>query len=151
MILKNTLSIRCRSSLVSGDGLLFLSLCLFCATGCIPMRFTTSPGASGRIVDAATHKPVDGAEVVLSRSTYPPESADFAFTNSRSPKVMSQTNGNFAIPAERRLDLYFVPVDAFPRFGMAVIKRQGYKTTCIPFWSRSVAALGEIPIPSASP
>jgi hypothetical protein len=118
------------------------------ATGCIPLRFTTSPGANGRIVDASTRAPVSGAEVVISRSTYPPPSANAAYTNSRAPIVMSREAGQFNLPLERRLDLYFLPVDAFPRFGLLVIKRPGYRTTCVPFWSRSVADLGDIPLVS---
>ena len=123
--------------------LLFLSGALL-ITGCVPIRFTTSPGASGKIVDASTHSPVSAAEIVISRSTYPPESPDSAFTNSRPPLVMSLQAGQFSIPLERRLDLFFVPVDFFPRFGLLVVRCQGYETTCVPFWSRSVAELGEI-------
>jgi hypothetical protein len=122
--------------------ILLVGLC----SGCIPLRFTTSPGASGRIVDAKTHLPVPGAELVISRSTYPPASADNAFANGRSPTVMSSGNGQFSLPLERRFDLYFLPVDAFSRFGLLVVKREGYATTCVPFWSHSVAALGEIPV-----
>jgi hypothetical protein len=121
---------------------------VFCC-GCIPLRFTTSPGASGTIVDAATRAPLNGAEIVISRSTYPPESPEKAFSNGRSPKVMSHENGGFALPAERRVDLYCVPVDVFPRFGLLVIKHQGYATTCVPFWSHSVSDLGEIAIEPA--
>ena len=87
--------------------------------------------------------------MVISRSTYPPESAEKAFANSRSPKVISHEEGIFSVPLERRVDLYCIPVDMFPRFGMLVIKRQGYETTCVPFWSHSVADLGEIPVRSA--
>jgi len=125
--------------------ILFAWLC----SSCVPLRFTTSPGATGRIVDAATHAPITGAEVVVSRSTYPPSSADGAFTNSRPPTVMSSDAGRFNLPLERRLDLYFVPVDIFPRFGLLVVKRQGYQTVCVPFWSRSVAELGDIQLKTA--
>jgi len=120
----------------------------FCPA-CIPLKFTTSPGASGRVVDASTHAPLSGAQVAISRLTYPPDSADNAFTNSRSPIVMSQAGGAFSIPPERRLDLYFIPVDAFPRFGLLVIKCPGYETTCVPFWSRFAADLGDIQVPPA--
>jgi hypothetical protein len=118
---------------------------LMCA-GCIPIRFTTSPGATGKIVDASTHVPLSGAEVLISRATYPPTSPDAAFTNSRPPTVMSQESGRFSVPHERRVDLFFVPVDFFPRFGLLVVKREGYETTCVPFWSRSMAELGEIQV-----
>ena len=124
-------------------GLLSLS------AGCVPLKYTISPGATGRIVDAATRAPVSGAEVVISRSTYPPESPDKAFDNSRSPTVMSNDQGTFSLPVERRVDLYCVPVDVFPRFGLLVVKCKGYATTCLPFWSHSVADLGDIPVPTA--
>lgn len=114
--------------------------------GCIPLRFTTSPGASGRIVDATTGSPINGAEVVVSRSTYPPESTEKAFSNSRSPKVLSSQNGGFSLPAERRMDIYCIPVDGFSRFGLLVVKHDGYVMTCVPFWSHTVAELGEIRI-----
>lgn len=115
-------------------------------TGCVPIRFTTSPGATGRIVDASTHAPVSGAEIVISRSTYPPESLEKAFVNKRPPMVMSREAGQFSVPFERRLDLFFAPIDFFPRFGLLVIRCQGYETRCVPFWSRSVADLGEIDV-----
>jgi hypothetical protein len=124
--------------------LLSVLFVVWLCTGCVPMRFTTSPGASGKIVDASSHSPLSGAEIVISRSTYPPDSADKAFANRRPPIVMSREGGLFSVPLERRLDLYFVPLDAFPRFGLLVVKCQGYETTCVPFWSRSVADLGEI-------
>ena len=119
------------------------------ASGCVPLRFTTSPGAKGIVVDAATHRPISDAQIVVSRSIYPPSSADSAFDNSRPPKVMSRAEGQFQVPLERRLDLYFLPVDIFPRFGLLVIKRPGYQTTCVPFWSRSVADLGVITVKSS--
>jgi hypothetical protein len=139
--------VSCPKKLNFSFGLLILTFGWLCA-GCIPLRFTTSPGATGRVVDASTHSPLSGAEVAISRSTYPPESADKAFGNARSPVVMSQGAGSFSVPPERRLDLYFVPLDVFPRFGLLVVKCPGYETTCIPFWSRSVADLGEIQIRS---
>lgn len=128
-----------------GLSLVGLAVAWLC-TGCIPIRFTTSPGARGKVVDVVTHSPVQGAELVVSRSTYPPDSPDKAFAYRRAPVVMSQQDGQFSIPLERRLDLYFVPVDVFPRFGLLVVRCQGYETTCVPFWSRSVAELGEIQV-----
>jgi|SRR6516162_4897168 len=113
-------------------------------SACIPLRYTTSPGATGRIVDARTQAPLTGAEVLISRSTYPPSSPEAAFTNGRPPTVMSREAGQFTVPLERRIDLYFLPVDAFPRFGLLVVRHAGYETTCVPFWSKSVAELGDV-------
>src|SRR5215469_10372857 len=84
--------------------------------GCIPLRFTTSPGATGRIVDASSEAPISGAQLAISLSTYPPESPERAFTNKRSPTVVSREDGRFSVPLERRVDLYCIPVDAFRRF-----------------------------------
>jgi hypothetical protein len=134
-----------------------LQLCwLFCilallSSGCVPWKFTTSPGATGRVVDARTHTPISGAELVISRSTYPPPSVEKAFVNHRAPMVMTGETGGFSVPLQRRIDLYCVPVDIFPRFGLLVVRCQGYKSACVPFWSRSVADLGEIQLETAAP
>src|ERR1051326_46864 len=116
---------------------------LLCS-GCFPMRFTTSPGAAGKIVDAQTRAPLSGAEVVVSNSTYPPPSAEEAFINRRSPIVLSDNDGQFSIPAERGWDLFFLPIDAFPPFGLLVVKRDGYEAALVPMWSRSVDPVGEV-------
>jgi len=36
--------------------------------GCIPMRYTSGPGAKGRVVDANSHAPVADAFVTMTRS-----------------------------------------------------------------------------------
>lgn len=131
------------ASRLAGTALAVLALMLGCG-GCIPLRFNTSPGATGRVVDASTHAPISGAEIVISRSTYPPESGEKAFENRRDPLVLSQQGGSFSIPPERRLDLYCLPVDVFPRFGLLVVRQKGYQIACVPFWSKSTAELGEI-------
>jgi hypothetical protein len=75
----------CRMSRPAG---LFLLLPLFVSlSGCLPLRYNTSPGASGMVVDAERHSPIAGAEVVVSELIYPPPSAEAAFTNSRPPLV----------------------------------------------------------------
>jgi hypothetical protein len=63
---------------------------------------------------------------------------------------MSSEGGRFNVPKERRLDLYLLPVDIFPRFGLLVIRHEGYETTCVPFWSHSMADLGQIPLKQVS-
>jgi hypothetical protein len=138
-------SCDCRTARSIGPMLICCLMAWLCAA-CVPLRFTTSPGATGKIVDATTESPVTGAEVLISRSTYPPPSPDKAFANGRSPTVMSRDGGEFSVPLERRMDLYCFPIDVFPRFGLLVVKRPGYETTCIPFWSRSIADLGEIKV-----
>jgi len=39
-------------------------------SGCIPMRFLTSPGVSGMVADEQTHVPLSSAEVVVSFAHY---------------------------------------------------------------------------------
>jgi hypothetical protein len=121
----------------------FLLVLLVCC-GCLPLRFNTSPGASGVVVDAERHAPIAGAEVVVSQMIYPPPSAEEAFTNSRPPLVTTDTAGHFSIPAERRWDFFVVPIDAFPRFGLLVVRCEGYQSLTIPFWSRTVQDIGDI-------
>jgi hypothetical protein len=96
------------------------------------------------VVDAQTHAPLVGAEVVVSNSTYPPNSAEEAFNNHRSAIVLSDNDGQFSIPPERSWDLYFLPIDVFPPFGLLVVKRDGYEATLVPMWSRSVEPVGEV-------
>ena len=129
---------------------LFCILALACP-GCVPWKFTTSPGATGSVVDARTHTPITGAELVISRSTYPPDSVEKAFQNHRAPMVMTAETGRFSVPLQRRLDLYCIPVDIFPRFGLLVVRCHGYKSACVPFWSRSVADVGEIQLETTAP
>jgi hypothetical protein len=122
---------------------LLLTLALLC-TACLPLRLTTSPGASGRVLDSQTRAPIAGAEVVISRSTYPPPSVEEAFSNHRSSIVSTDTAGQFSIPPEHGWNLFVLPVDAFPPFGLLVVKRNGYQAALVPMWSRSVKPLGEL-------
>lgn len=123
---------------------------LACAcSGCVPLRFNTSPGASGVVVDAERHAPLPGAEVVVSQLIYPPPSADEAFINSRPPVVMTDASGHFTIPPQRRWDFFVVPIDVFPRFGLLVVKCEGYTSATVPFWSRAVQNVGDIALKPA--
>lgn len=122
---------------------LCLAVCLL-LSGCLPLPYNTSPGASGVVLDAKRHAPIAGAEVVVSELIYPPPSAEAAFTNSRPPLVTTDTTGHFSIPAERRWDFFVIPIDVFPRFGLLVVKCDGYEPLTMPFWSRKVQDVGEI-------
>jgi hypothetical protein len=113
-------------------------------SGCLPLRYNASPGASGVVVDAERHSPIAGAEVVVSQLIYPPTSAEAAFTNSRPPVVTTDTVGHFSIPAERRWDFFVIPIDVFPRFGLLVVKRDGYEPMTVPFWSRTAEDVGQL-------
>ena len=123
----------------------FLSLAVCVSlSGCLPLPYNTSPGASGVVYDAKRHAPIVGAEVVVSELIYPPPSAEAAFTNSRPPVVTTDTAGHFSIPAERRWDFFVIPIDVFPRFGLLVVKCEGYQPLTVPFWSRTVQDVGEL-------
>jgi hypothetical protein len=129
-----------------------LLIALLLLPACLPLRFTTSPGALGVVVDEQTRAPIAGAEVVVSRSTYPPASVGEAITNSRPPAITTETNGTFSIPPERAWDFFVIPVDAFPHLGLLVVKHDGYDPVMVPFWSRSTKPLGEVLMkPSANP
>jgi hypothetical protein len=64
--------------------------------------------------------------------------------------IITASAGHFSIPAERRFDLYVLPIDLFPRFGMLVVKRYGYESAVVPFWSKSVKDLGEVALAPVS-
>jgi len=137
---------QCRSTLCVAQVLSFsisAVLCVACS-GCLPLRFNTSPGATGVVLDSEHRAPIAGAQVVVSHLIYPPPSADEAFTNSRPPLVTTDAGGHFSLPAERRWDFFVVPMDIFPRFGLLVVKCEGYQTLVVPFWSKTVTDVGEI-------
>jgi hypothetical protein len=119
------------------------------STGCFPARFTTSPGASGRVIDARTRDPVQGAEVFVSRAFYkfytftnhtmegvaqegktipPPEPPplNLALSKSRPPIVLTDADGRFDIPPVKRWGIYIVPMDIAPSHGALVVRRDGY-------------------------
>jgi hypothetical protein len=144
-----------------------IALCLLCS-GCWPMRFTASPGATGMVLDAHSHVPIAGAEVFVSRARYTlplvtnsvtgeieavgctvdqlvPPSLSAAVTNARPPIVITGSDGRFSIPPLKRWGIYVVPMDVFAPKGTLVVRREGY-TNAIRylFAPSSVADVGEI-------
>jgi hypothetical protein len=121
----------------------FLSVMMlgFVCSGCLTFEHqVTSPGASGAVLDAQTHTPLGGAEVVVSRlfcyaGTNPPAVSD-AITNTRPPVVTTGKDGRFRIPAEQHWELivdYLIePYRA--RAGTLVVQRAGYEPVAIPLW-----------------
>jgi hypothetical protein len=110
---------------------------LFC-TGCWPLRLTTSPGASGMLVDGHTLVPISGAQVQVCRSTYggaPPRSITDALKNARRSKVITRANGRFSVRREHKWILYFPSPTMAPRTGSLVIQRQGYEPVMLPLIS----------------
>lgn len=116
-----------------------MALGLLCA-GCLKLeRQVTSPGAKGVVLDAQTHAPLSGADVVVSRlfylSTNPPAISD-ALTNTRPPVVTTGKNGRFRIPAEQHRELivdYLIQPYHAPG-GTLIVQRAGYEPAAIPLW-----------------
>jgi len=112
---------------------------LMCA-GCLKFEHqVTSPGARGIVLDAQTHAPLSGADVVVSRlyylSTNPPAILD-VLTNTRPPVVTTGKDGRFRIPAEQHHELvvdYLIQPYRAPG-GTLIIRRAGYEPAAIPLW-----------------
>ena len=65
----------------------------------------TSLGARGVVLDAQTHSPLSGADVVVSRLWSDSPTASDALTNTRRPVVTTGKDGRFRVPAERHWNL----------------------------------------------
>lgn len=110
----------------------------FLCSGCL-FRLehnTVSPGACGVVLDAQTHAPLTGAQVVVSKlSDVQPPSAPDAFTNSRTPVVTTGKNGRFSIRPVRHW--FFVPY-LTERYstpgGTLVVRRAGYEPATVQLW-----------------
>ncbi len=101
-----------------------------CCTGCVPLRPVTSPGASGTVMDARTHAPVGGAQVVVCRVDWnerKPRTVEERLTNARPPRVITKANGKFLIRDEHQLVMYFPVEKLLPSLGELVITREGYE------------------------
>ena len=113
-----------------------LAVGLLCA-GCYPQRITTSPGASGVVLDAETHDPLPGAQVVMAdsrRRSWPDSTAQSlaeALTNARPPVVITGTNGTFLIPREH-LWVINNPMPEWHTYGTLIILKDGYQPALIP-------------------
>lgn len=124
------MTIRCLSVMLFG---------LLCS-GCLKFEHqVTSPGAKGIVLDAQTHAPLSGADVVVSRlynfSTNPPAISD-ALTNTRPPVVRTGKDGRFRVPAEQHHQLivdYLIEPYRAPG-GTLIVQRAGYQPVAIPLW-----------------
>lgn len=118
-------------------GLCAVLLALVCS-GCL-LRLehnTTSPGGRGIVLDAQTHAPLSGAEVVISRvaDMQAPKVSD-ALTNTRPPVVTTRANGRFSIRPERQWDLVYYLTERFRRpGGTLVAQHPGYEPAVVPLW-----------------
>jgi hypothetical protein len=106
-------------------------------TGCWPVRITSSPGASGFVLDRQTRQAVSGAQVAVSRSwrrewpDYGPPTLDEALADTRPPLVITDTNGHFFIPPQQEWLKDYPPPEQ-PDRGTLVVRREGYKPAMIP-------------------
>ena len=60
------------------------------STGCVPMRYMSGPAAKGRVVDAKSQAPIEGASVTLTRS------------KGSAAQTSSSKDGNFHIRSGHR-------------------------------------------------
>ena len=109
-------------------------------TGCLKYeRQVTGPGAMGVVLDAQTHAPLSGTDVVISRlysfSTNPPTVWD-ALTNTRPLVVTTGKDGRFRIPAEQHHELIvdYLIEPYRPPGGTLVVQRAGYQPAAVPLW-----------------
>ena len=108
-------------------------------SGCLKFEHhITSPSAQGVVLDARTHSPLRGAQVVVSRTqfwTNSPAVAE-ALTNTRPPVVTTRKNGRFYIPAEGRWNLVvdYLIAPLHKPGGTLVVQRDGYELVAIPLW-----------------
>lgn len=85
---------------------------------CFPMRFTDLPGASGRIIDARTEKPVANAKITLTLQN----------PGEKNGPIMATTDedGKFLIKPKKSWGIYIVPMDFVGYFGKISIDAVGY-------------------------
>lgn len=121
-------------------------LTLAASSGCIPYRFTTKPGATGRVLDARNQKPVAGA-VVVSLST----------TGSglvQEGLALPAADGSFRIPASVEWGVIVgAPLPVYRRTRVE-FRARGYFTAHRDFKSTSAGPeytqLGEVPLTPTS-
>jgi hypothetical protein len=88
----------------------------------VPYHYTIRPGVSGRVVDRRSLEPISSAKVtVVSRSVVPRQA----------PLTLSVTvnsDGRFALPAERRWGLYIAPMDIWGPMSETTVSAVDYET-----------------------
>jgi hypothetical protein len=113
------------------------AVALLCAGCYYPRQMTTSPGASGEVLDAKTLTGVSGAYVEVSNSRRvgwqddPAPTLDEALANARTPSVKTGTNGDFYIPRESVLILNSSMED-WHAYGTLIILKDGYAPGLFP-------------------
>jgi hypothetical protein len=100
-------------------------LALICC-GCILEHRTVSGGASGVVLDSASHQPVLGAKVGVAEYREDPPIFTNALKCIRKPIVVTDGIGYFQIPAKQRWVLTFPIGDYWPPPQTLVIQCAGY-------------------------
>ena len=102
-------------------------LCLTLAitlSGCvIPQRQVLRPGASGKVVDARTHRPVAGALVTVAA---PPHPVPTMLATKEFASIQSQTDGSFRAPAYTTVRPYLIISEMALSRSPLTIEKAGY-------------------------
>ncbi len=93
-----------------------------CSSGCLPMRYTSAVGASGRVADAKTEAPVSAAYVALAAPVWPPHPGS-SFVETR-----TTGGGAFRIPAQHRWVMHSKGDKTWygPAPAMLTVRHDGY-------------------------
>ena len=105
--------------------LLLATVALWFGSGCFPYRLTTSPGASGVVVDAQTGTPISGAWVSV--RPLPLSGTDIRSGTNSGP------GGAFRIATTRQWAFYLFPADMFSAPFALSVTNQGYQSALVPF------------------
>jgi hypothetical protein len=122
------------------------AFCLLCS-GCFPVRWQTSPGLCGVVVNAQTHAPVAGAQAVIAPIYHSDPSADEIITNKQALIVATDASGHFSSPPQIRWRLFVVgfmghPV---PPHAALIVRSDGYEPVVRSVWSwQTTTNLGDI-------
>lgn len=111
-------------------------------SGCVPMRYTSGPGAKGKVVDASSRAPIDHAFVTVTRS------------KGAAAQTSTSKKGEFHVGARNRWYLLnlFSPSKPVPESAVITVEGPGYQsyTTNTPLGTKMLE-LGEIQLKTLSP
>ena len=111
----------------------------FLCSGCLKLEHhVASPGARGIVLDAQTHAPLGGAQVVVSSwSDFQPPTVSDALAQARPPVVTTRANGRFHISEEGHWNLvvdYLIEPLHDKAGGTLVVQRDGYQPAVVQLW-----------------
>lgn len=99
--------------------------------------FVPSPGARGIVLDAQTHAPLSGAQVVISTlSDFQPPTVSDALACARPPVVTTRANGRFHIATAGHWSLVvdYLTEPLHKPGGTLVVRRDGYQPAAVQLW-----------------